>query len=263
MRRTPCRCIALAMALLALMLSANGCKPKPPKDLNPLNNRGTTVPKPPTTQSEALAPKISLIASPTAIEMGKSTTLSWESSNATSVTIDNGIGTVEASGGRTISPRASTTYKATATGQIGNPATAEVRVTVTPPITITGDQGGDKPPDKLYEQVQREITDSFFDYDQYSIRDDARTALLANARLLKKYPEVKITIEGFCDERGSEKYNLALGDRRAIAAKDFLTAQGIESSRIDTLSYGKEKSFCEEHNEDCWQLNRRAHFMLR
>jgi peptidoglycan-associated lipoprotein len=197
--------------------------------------------------------------------MGISTTLSWDSSNATSVTIDNGIGTVEASGSRTISPRASTTYKGTATGQIGNLATAEVRVTVTaPPEPGDGDikRGGDKKKPPL-EEVQSEIKDTFFDYDQYSIRDDTRTALLANVLLLKKYPEVKITIEGHCDERGSEKYNLALGDRRAIAVKEFLTVQGIDGNRIDTISYGKERNFCEEHNEDCYQLNRRAHFTLR
>jgi peptidoglycan-associated lipoprotein len=262
MRRTQCLFISLAMTLLAFMLSANGCK-QPPKVIPPLNTGGTTETKPPTGQPSAA--KISLTASPTAIEMGKSTTLSWDSSYATSVTIDNGIGTVEASGSRTISPRASTTYKGTATGQIGNPATSEVRVTVTtPPEPGDGDiNGGGGKKKSPIEEVQREIKDTFFDYDQYSIRDDARTALLANALLLKKYPEVKITIEGHCDERGSEKYNLALGDRRAISARDFLTAQGIESSRIDTISYGKERNFCEEHNEDCYQLNRRAHFSLR
>jgi peptidoglycan-associated lipoprotein len=258
--------IALPMALLALVLSSNGCKPKPPKDINPPSNKEKTETKQAPAQLSALAPKISLSVSSAAIEIGKSTKLSWDSSNATSVTIDNGVGTVEASGSRTISPRVSTTYKATATGQIGNPATAEVRVTVTPrpdPDIEDKTTGGGDITAKPLAEVERNIKDNFFDYDQYSIRDDARTALLANALLLKKYPGVRITIEGHCDERGSEKYNLALGDRRAIAAKDFLTTQGIDSSRIDTISYGKERSFCEEHSEDCWQQNRRAHFTLR
>jgi peptidoglycan-associated lipoprotein len=107
------------------------------------------------------------------------------------------------------------------------------------------------------------IKDAFFDYDQYSIREDARVALLSNARALGERPRIRVTIEGHCDERGSEKYNLALGDRRANAAKDFMVSQGIDSSRIDTISYGKERPFCEEHDEECWQLNRRAHFVMR
>jgi peptidoglycan-associated lipoprotein len=107
------------------------------------------------------------------------------------------------------------------------------------------------------------IKDAFFDYDQYSIRDDARVALQNDARALGVRSGIRFTIEGHCDERGSEKYNLALGDRRANAAKEFLVTQGVNSSRIDTISYGKERPFCEEHNEECWQLNRRAHLVLR
>jgi len=107
------------------------------------------------------------------------------------------------------------------------------------------------------------IKDAFFDYDQYNIRDDAREALIADAAALKQRPGIRITIEGHCDERGSERYNLALGDRRANAAKEFLVGQGIDSSRIDTVSYGKERNFCEEHTEECWQLNRRAHVVMR
>ena len=107
------------------------------------------------------------------------------------------------------------------------------------------------------------IKDAFFDYDQYSIREDARQALIADARALGGRPGIRITIEGHADERGSEKYNLALGDRRANAAKEFLVSQGIDAGRIDTTSYGKERQFCEEHTEECWQLNRRAHLVMR
>jgi peptidoglycan-associated lipoprotein len=260
MRRTPYMLIALTMAFLGLQVLGTGCgkKGKPQIPATKKETSGTPASQ---TPPSAPAPKVSLSASPTAIEMGQSTTLSWDSSNATGVNIDNGIGTVEPSGSRTISPKASTTYRATATG-LGGSATAEIRITVTAPsanvpfekLPVEGN-----PPDV----VQREIKDAFFDYDQYTIRDDARTALLANARLLAKYPGVRITIEGHCDERGSEKYNLALGDRRAISVKDFLTAQGIDGSRVDTISYGKERNFCEEHNEECFQLNRRAHFTIR
>ena len=105
--------------------------------------------------------------------------------------------------------------------------------------------------------------DAFFDYDSYSIRSDARSALMNNARSLKERPGIRITIEGHCDERGSERYNLALGDRRANAAKEFLVSQGIDASRINTISYGEERGFCEESDEECWQLNRRAHLVMR
>jgi peptidoglycan-associated lipoprotein len=262
MRRTQCMFLALAMALLVLMLSAGGCRKRPQPGKAGSTDNNQLAAKPPIDQPPALAPKISLTASPTAIEMGESTKLSWNSSNATSVAIDNGIGTVEASGSRTISPRVSTTYKATATGQSGNPTTAEVRVTVTPLKPIV-EQPQLPPVIPIDKWIEANIKDVFFDYDQYSIRDDARATLLSNARLLAGRPESRLRIAGYCDERGSEKYNLALGDRRAIAVKDFLTAAGIDGNRLDTISYGKEQSFCEDHNEECWQLNRRAHFTAR
>ena len=97
----------------------------------------------------------------------------------------------------------------------------------------------------------------------YTIREDARVTLMENARALKERPGIRILIEGHCDDRGSEKYNLALGDQRANAARDFLIGQGIEASRIDTVSYGEERPFCEVQDEECWQLNRRAHMTMR
>jgi peptidoglycan-associated lipoprotein len=148
---------------------------------------------------------------------------------------------------------------AKATGPGGN-AVAEARVTVTAPPAVTP-----PPPPAISDSefFSSNIKDAFFDYDQYSIREDARAALQADARALGERSGIRFTIEGHCDERGSEKYNLALGDRRATAAKDFMVTQGVNSSRIDTISYGKERNFCEEHNEECWQLNRRAHLVLR
>lgn len=175
------------------------------------------------------------------------------------MTIDNGVGTVEPSGSREIRPSDSTTYMARATGP-GGTSVAEARVTVTSPSAVT------PPPISSIsdsEFFSANIKDAFFDYDQYSIREDARANLQAVARALKQRPSIRITIEGHCDERGSEKYNLALGDRRAGSAKDFLVGQGIDSGRIDTISYGEEQNFCEEHSEECWQLNRRAHIVMR
>ncbi len=106
------------------------------------------------------------------------------------------------------------------------------------------------------------LTDAYFDYDQSDLREDARTALAADAEWLKKYPTVQVLIEGYCDERGTGAYNLALGDRRANAAKEYLVSLGIDASRLRTVSYGEERPFCSESNESCWQQNRRAHLLI-
>jgi len=107
------------------------------------------------------------------------------------------------------------------------------------------------------------VEDIFFDYDRSSIREDARPALEDNASYLKANGNTRILIEGHCDERGTSEYNIALGERRAQAAKRYLTDLGIDPSKISTISYGKEKPFCEGHNEQCWQENRRAHFVTK
>jgi peptidoglycan-associated lipoprotein len=242
-----------AIIVLALLIPVAGCKKKPVAQPPVPKAEPTPEPTPPPP-----APTISLNAAPSAIEKGQSTTLSWETSNATGVTIDNGIGTVEASGRRTISPATSTTYVARASGPGGN-ATAETRVTVTAPPAVTAAP----PPISDAAFFEANVQDAFFDYDQYTLREDARAALEKDARALAERPDIRITIEGHCDERGSEKYNLALGDMRANAAKDFLVTLGISPSRIDTISYGEERGFCEEHNEECWQMNRRARLVMR
>lgn len=106
------------------------------------------------------------------------------------------------------------------------------------------------------------LDDIFFDYDRFAIRGDAKPVLEANAVTLKAESGKKILIEGHCDERGTVEYNLVLGEKRARAAKQYLEDLGIVSSRIQITSYGKEKPFCTEHKSDCWQQNRRAHFLL-
>ena len=256
MKRSPVLLASTALLLLAVMLSASGCAKKvspPPAagDREEAVREAPAVPSP--------APTITLTASPSAIEKGQSTTLSWRSTNATGVNITGGIGTVEASGSRTVSPGASTTYTARATGP-GGDAVAEARVTVSAPVAVTPPPSAAVSDAAFFEAA---IKDVFFGLDEYSINEDARRALAANARALAERPGIRVTIEGHCDERGSEKYNLALGDRRANSARDFLISQGIDSARIDTISYGEERPFCEETDEECWQLNRRAHFVMR
>ena len=106
------------------------------------------------------------------------------------------------------------------------------------------------------------LSDAFFDYDQSDLREDARSVLAGDAQWLKKHATVQVLIEGHCDERGTAAYNLALGDRRANAAKEYLISLGIDGSRLRTVSYGKERPFCTESNESCWQKNRRAHLVI-
>lgn len=105
-----------------------------------------------------------------------------------------------------------------------------------------------------------ELTDAYFDFDQYAIRSDARSGLKAAAMILKAQPNHTIVIEGHCDERGTSAYNLVLGERRAQAAKRYLQDLGLAASHIQIASYGKERPFCTEHSEACWQSNRRVHF---
>jgi peptidoglycan-associated lipoprotein len=109
------------------------------------------------------------------------------------------------------------------------------------------------------------ISDAYFDYDQHSLRPDAVSTLQADSielrDILKQYPNYKLMIQGYADERGSEEYNLGLGDARALAAKNFLVQVGIPSQQLSTMSYGKLKPVCEEHTEACWQKNRRIHIV--
>jgi peptidoglycan-associated lipoprotein len=115
---------------------------------------------------------------------------------------------------------------------------------------------------KSLSEISNYLKPAFFDYDKADIRADARDVLAADATYLKKYPSVQFTIEGHCDERGTAQYNLALGDRRANAARDYLVSLGVDASRAKTVSYGKERPFAPGHDEDSWQKNRRAHFVV-
>jgi len=105
------------------------------------------------------------------------------------------------------------------------------------------------------------IADVYFDFDSYSLSSEAKSSLEANSRELKRTTAGNITIEGHCDERGTQAYNLALGEKRANAAKEFLVALGVNPSRVSTVSYGKERPFDDGHDESAWAKNRRAHFV--
>ncbi len=111
------------------------------------------------------------------------------------------------------------------------------------------------------------LEDVLFDCDKSTIRPDASKTLevdvTAIRTILNKYPSQKVKIEGNADERGSDEYNVALGDKRAEAAKEFLTSMGINGGQLEVLSYGKQKPICTDHTEDCWQKNRRVHFVAQ
>jgi len=117
---------------------------------------------------------------------------------------------------------------------------------------------------KSLDELNREmpLSDAYFDLDKSDIRADAQSSLQKDADWLKKWTSTRINVEGHCDERGSAAYNLALGSRRAQAVKDYLVNLGVPASRIDIVSKGKESPVCTEHNEACWQMNRRGHFII-
>ena len=108
----------------------------------------------------------------------------------------------------------------------------------------------------------RLLKDIHFDFDRYDIRPEDTQILKENAALLSKYPQVKVQVEGHCDERGTNEYNLALGERRASAAKKYLLSLGISTDRISSISYGEEKPLDTGHDEEAWSKNRRGHFVI-
>lgn len=156
-------------------------------------------------------------------------------------------------------------------------ATAQPQPQVTPPPRQTSQapqqQAATTPPSRLpdaatrarIDQLLARIEDAYFDYNQHNLRPDAIKALQADSTELRdiivQYPDYHLTIEGHADERGSEEYNLALGDARAKAAKAYLVQVGIPDAQLAVVSYGKDKPVCEEHDEACWQKNRRIHIV--
>jgi peptidoglycan-associated lipoprotein len=213
-------------------------------------------PPPPPPPPAPTAPTASLSANPNTIDQGQSTTLTWQTTNATDVSIE-GIGPVDMSGSRQVTPSDSTTYHLIAKGAGGN-QDATARVTVNAPPAPSPTSTSNATEEELFSQ---NVKDVFFDYDKYDIRAADQGPLQRDAQFLQQHADIHITIEGHCDERGSTEYNLALGTNRADAVKNALIQAGVSGDRIKTISYGKEKPFCTESNESCWQQNRRGHFV--
>jgi peptidoglycan-associated lipoprotein len=190
------------------------------------------------------------------VSAGDQVQISWRTTDATSVSID-GIGDVPTSGVKTVTPTASTSYHLVARGEGGSAeATAHVAVNAPPAVAVPTNTMSAE------EEFKGNVQDVFYDYDTYDVRADAQATLSKDATYLVSHPDVKVVIGGYCDDRGSNEYNLALGQNRADAAKNTLVTAGVAASRIRVVSYGKEKPFCSESTEECWQQNRRAGFTL-
>ena len=237
----------LAVAIsLSGVLAFSGCHKKvaPP-------------PPPPPPLPKAVAPTATIQVSPKAILQGQTATLTWSTTNATDTMID-GVGTVAANGSRSVTPARSTDYTLTAKGP-GGAVEASTRVTVNQPPP----QPAALPPAITEEELfSKNMQDVYFDYDKSNLRTDATATINQDADFLKQHTDMKIVIEGHCDERGSAEYNLSLGESRAESMKKALELDGIDPSRIRIVSVGKEKPFCTEETEQCWQENRRDHVIL-
>jgi peptidoglycan-associated lipoprotein len=246
-------CLTAALAIV-------GCGKKAPVYTPP--SATPTGPTAPTDNSGSLKPTVlQFTVEPSVVERGQSATLRWSVNNATSISIDNGVGDVQSNGTRRITPAETTTYRLTASGPNGV-VNGTTTVTVTNPAPPTTATTG--PAMSLDREVNTLMQDAFFDYDSNQIRADARDALAKDADALKKifvdFPTASVIVEGHCDERGSAEYNLGLADQRASATKEYLASLGVPAAKLKTVSYGKERPQCTEATEECYQKNRRAHF---
>jgi len=231
------------LAALAGVLSLAGCAKKAAK----------VTPPPPPAPAPA-APTATLAANPSVVQQGQSSVLTWQTSNANEINIAR-LGTLPPSGSRSVTPSASTTYTLVAKGP-GGTSDASARVTVNAASASAAPSPSDE------DLFSRNVKDVFFDYDKYAIRPDEAQTVQNDGAFLSQHPNIKVLVEGHCDDRGSEEYNIALGTSRAESVKQSLLQQGISAERIKTISFGKEKPFCTEDNEQCWQQNRVDHFVF-
>jgi peptidoglycan-associated lipoprotein len=248
MRYSTIRKFALLLGIVALAGFAGGCKKKVAAQAP------AAAPAPP-----AAKPTVTLNASTTSATSGQTVTLSWSSTNATDLDLGPGVGKVAPEGSTPVTPTQSTTFTITATGP-GGSAEASARVEIAQAAAPAAEPPA--MPANVSELFEQNVKDAFFDFNKSDVREDAREALTKDAEFLRTYPEVKVSLEGHCDERGSTEYNLGLGARRSEAAKNYLISLGISADRLTSMSWGKEHLFCMEHTEDCWQQNRRAHFVM-
>ena len=267
-RRTQNRRLRRCCLLTVLLVAATfGCgrprpTPQPPVSTGPPsqsspNASTTTAPKTP----DAARPELSLEVDPARIERGESALLTWESRNASSVNIEPGIGRVDSSGRIRFFPDLTSRYEVTATGP-GGSVTQSITVEVVDPGADARTKDLTEP--SLLSRFQEGVLPVFFAFDSAELDAEARRTLEANAEWLlhSEHLPVHLVIEGHCDERGSDEYNLALGDRRAQVVYRFLAKAGIDAERLVAVSLGEERPFDRGGHETDFALNRRAHFVL-
>jgi peptidoglycan-associated lipoprotein len=238
-------CVRLA-ALASVLIMTAAC-----------NKKVATAPPPPTPPPAPPAPTATLEANPNTIQQGQTVTLKWQTTDATDISIE-GLGTLSSSGVKTITPDSSTTYTLIARGP-GGSTDSSVRITVNP----IPQAAATEPTLSDDELFSRNVKDVFFDYDESKIRSEDQPVVSQDASFLSQHSNIRVVLEGHCDDRGSTEYNLALGESRADSLKTALVSQGIGADRLKTVSYGKERPFCNEDNEQCWSQNRRDHVMLQ
>lgn len=243
--------VSIIVAMVALGLA--GCK----KHVAAATPTPAATPAP----AAAAAPTITLRATPASLDRGQSTTLQWDAKNATRVDIQPALGAVSSNGSRAVNPTSSVTYTATAIGP-GGTASDSARITVRVPAAAAPARTETRPAPNvsLSDLFKQNVQMIHFDYDKAEIRPDQVSLLQSDASWLKAHPGMRFTIEGHCDDRGSEEYNLGLGDRRANVVKEYLVKQGVSQASITTISYGEERPLCRDNNEGCFQQNRRAAF---
>jgi outer membrane protein OmpA-like peptidoglycan-associated protein len=257
---------ACFVIVLASMWAGCGKKPRP---LPPVSSPPPgTVGRPATDPVTAgLAPELDLLIEPEVIGPGESALLSWSTRHAEQVSIEPAIGLVDLSGRIKVFPDATTTWTVSVDGPGGNTVqsvTVEVRSpgrSSEEPLRV-GEEDLSRAP--LEEQFPEFMKPVFFGFDSSDLDDQARLTLDGNARWLLR-PEnlsVRVIIEGHADTRGTEEYNLALGDKRSIAVRDYLVSRGVDTSRLIPLSLGEERPIEPGETEEAFALNRRAHFVL-
>jgi len=227
------------LVLFAAILLLAGC------------NKKVATATPPAPPPPPPAPTATLAASCNVIQQGQTTMLSWQATNSTDITIA-GLGTVPASGSRSVMPDKSITYTLEAKGP-GGAKDATARVTVNARTASVTPSPTDA------DLFSKNVKDVFFDYEKCDIRPDEVSTAQGDASFLQQHPSIKVLVEGHCDDRGSDEYNIALGASRAESVKQSLLQQGVSADRVKTISYGKEKPFCSQDNEQCWRQNRVGH----
>lgn len=254
------RLLPSGLCLLAL-LTVLGCGRRPPPA--PRAEAPPTPTSAPTSDPSMMdspAPELDLLIVPSLILEGESAMLSWEARNSDRVIINNNIGLVELSGRIKLFPDETTSYDVIAEG-LGGRVVKTIIVEVFKDEALSMDDLKDLP---LEEQFDYFVKPVFFSYDSAVLSEEASLILDGNADWLTR-PEnlgIRFLIEGHCDQRGTEEYNLALGDTRAQAVLAYLARQGIDLSRVKALALGEERPFDLRQTEEGWRLNRRAHFVL-